>query len=607
MKNRVVLKLFFLTSGLCFLIVLAIFIGQTLFFEKFYVHKKVDQLTEAIESFRQNYLNTDEDTELLQLEQEFYHEHDAWIVVLDEHGYIKGTEDFYIELDRTFIFKNSHRANLTREYIENEPIRIPIFYLFNQEEPLSKGSILDKEFPTVQVRGMQIENNIYPYQLYWRSENIPDNFFDSLGSYSYILWDNKQLQHEAKEYEDVTVSIHGHVKDIHIPEVSHRIFTNPLLLDKLREFQVSLLLKKNVSEEVKDFEQDNIEYKLFIIPSKNSSGETVYIYTMASLQPVNEAVQVIKQYYIYIVLFVVALVLLAAFYYSKGITLPLLRVNAVTKRMANLDFSERITVKTKDEIGELSNNINYLSSTLQSYINQLQQDVEKERRLEQTRKDFIAGVSHELKTPLSIMKSCIAILQDGVAVEKKDHYFHALGNEVDRMDRLIADMLELAKYESGTYKMEVGSFFIDELIYSVIDQISIKTVDQKINIELKLHSIEVIGNQNRIEQVMMNLLSNALQHTPDKGKIIVTTINGEGQVKITVENEGKHIKEDQLEKIWDSFYQGDKAQRSKKGTGLGLAISKNILLLHDVKYGVFNTKDGVCFYFHLNKTITQKI
>ncbi|WP_420370958.1 HAMP domain-containing sensor histidine kinase [Gracilibacillus saliphilus] len=266
-----------------------------------------------------------------------------------------------------------------------------------------------------------------------------------------------------------------------------------------------------------------------------------------------------------------------------------------------MDFPEKITVQSKDEIGELANNINFLSTTLQSYIDQLQQDVEKERQLEQTRKDFIAGVSHELKTPLSIMKSCMTILQDGVAVEKKDHYFSAMENEVNRMDRLIADMLELAKYESGTYKIEMESFFIDELIRSVYNQLSLKVIDQEMDVNLNLQSIEVIANHDRMEQVITNFLSNAIQHTPDKGKIAVSTISEKGKVKVTIENEGIHIDEEQLDKIWDRFYQGEKTQRSKQGTGLGLAISKNILKLHDVPFGVFNTEIGVCFYFYLNK------
>ncbi|MBJ8154550.1 HAMP domain-containing protein, partial [Bacillus cereus] len=127
-------------------------------------------------------------------------------------------------------------------------------------------------------------------------------------------------------------------------------------------------------------------------------GATTYIFVMTSLQPVDEAVQMIQDYYMYIIVFVLILVLFTSFYYSKGIAKPLLRINNTTKKMANLDFSEKIPITSKDEIGALSSNINTLSNTLHSHINQLQQDIEKEKQLENTRKEFIAGVSHELKT-----------------------------------------------------------------------------------------------------------------------------------------------------------------------------------------------------------------
>ncbi|WP_420370957.1 hypothetical protein [Gracilibacillus saliphilus] len=104
---------------------------------------------------------------------------------------------------------------------------------------------------------------------------------------------------EAEVFDDTSLAIYGHVKDIYIPDVTHNIFSNPIFLDKLKEFQVDLLLNKNVDTEIQDFEQDNIQYKLLVNAAKNSNGETIYFYTMASLQPVNEAVQMIKEYYIY--------------------------------------------------------------------------------------------------------------------------------------------------------------------------------------------------------------------------------------------------------------------------------------------------------------------
>ncbi|PKC51249.1 HisKA-domain-containing protein, partial [Rhizophagus irregularis] len=235
-----------------------------------------------------------------------------------------------------------------------------------------------------------------------------------------------------------------------------------------------------------DYEENNIKYKIFISPMKDTTGETIYIFAMTSLQPVDEAVQMIQDYYAYVILFVLLLIVLVSFYYSKKIAKPLLQINETTNKMANLDFSETIPVTSKDEIGTLSDNINTLSNTLHSYINQLQQDIEKEKQLETTRKEFISGVSHELKTPLSIMKSCISILEDGVASHKRDYYFKAMAKEVDKMDMLIVDMLDLAKFESGTFKMEMDVFYIDQVIEYICEQLALEITNKQLHVHKQL-------------------------------------------------------------------------------------------------------------------------
>lgn len=221
------------------------------------------------------------------------------------------------------------------------------------------------------------------------------------------------------------------------------------------------------AKQIIDVEENHVNYKIFVDRTQDSDGNPAYLFAMTSLQPVNEAVGIIKDYYVYIVIVTLLLALLASFYYSRQIARPLLRINRTTRQMADLDFSEKIPVTTKDEIGDLSGSINELSERLHSHILQLEQDIEKEKQLEHTRKEFISGVSHELKTPLSVIQSCLAILNDGVASHKRDHYFAAMEDEVGRMNVLIGDMLELAKYESGTYKMDVGSFYIDAVIKRV--------------------------------------------------------------------------------------------------------------------------------------------
>ncbi|WP_141528746.1 sensor histidine kinase, partial [Bacillus thuringiensis] len=386
------------------------------------------------------------------------------------------------------------------------------------------------------------------------------------------------------------------------------IYINDLFMESIREFQAKLLL--NGAEQTYnflqtiDYEKNDIKYKLLIKQIPEKDGSFTYIFAMASLQPVDEAIQMVKDYYIYFIGFVVVLILLASFYYSKQIAKPLLRINDTTKQIAQLDFTERIPITSKDEIGELSNNINILSNTVHTHIEQLEQDIEKERKLENTRKEFISGVSHELKTPLSIMKSCISVLKDGVAEHKKEYYFQAMEKEVDKMDMLILDMLELAKFESGTYKMKMDTFYIDGVIEHICAQLLLEIEKKELYVYKNISPTLVIANPLRIEQVIVNFITNAIRYTPNKEDIIISTIDEPNRVKICIENKGAHIEEDQLDKIWDRFYRVDTArQRSQGGTGLGLAISKNILELHEAEYGVNNTVDGVLFHFYLQKKV----
>jgi signal transduction histidine kinase len=323
---------------------------------------------------------------------------------------------------------------------------------------------------------------------------------------------------------------------------------------------------------------------------------------MTSLQPVSEAAGMIKDYYVYIIIATLLLVVLASFYYSRQIARPLLRINRTTRQMADLDFSEKIPINSKDEIGDLSRNINELSERLHSHILRLEQDIEKEKQLEHTRKEFISGVSHELKTPLSVIQSCLAIMKDGVASHKRDYYFKAMEDEIKRMDLLIADMLELAKYESGTYTMDMDSFYIDAVIERVCAKLAADIEAKQLRLDASLKPIEVVANERRIEQVVVNFLSNAIRYTPEQGAILVSILEDQDTAKICIENKGTRIPKEQLEKIWDRFYRGEPSRkRSSGGTGLGLAICKKILEMHGVAYGVTNTSDGVLFYFQLNK------
>ncbi|MCU5582965.1 HAMP domain-containing histidine kinase [Bacillus toyonensis] len=594
MKKGIVLKLFILTTALCTLILVTIFIGQTIFFKQYYANRKVNDIKKNIQWFEKAYVKAGDDVDAIQeLEQNFYQENTTWVTTLDKVGNIKYANDFSLEIQ---LNPNQNKT------FSQRLIQIPLYSFIDLEDIQRVKYSLEQDSHII-IDGVQEGDAVVPAMLTIKEKNFG--------------LENKQLSERlygpkaAYSKERAQLYLAGSIKKVQLPEGTvgtNSIYRNRVFIDRIKQFQVDLILNQNpsniTSTEIVDYEENDIKYKLLIKPTIDADGKENYIFAMTSLQPVDEAVQMIKDYYIYLIIFVLILIVLISFYYSKKIAKPLLQINDTTKKIAGLDFSETIPITTKDEIGDLSQNINTLSKALHSYINKLQQDIEKEKQLENTRKEFIAGVSHELKTPLSIMKSCISILEDGVASNKKDYYFKAMSKEVDKMDMLIIDMLELAKFESGTYKMKMNVFHIDEMIDYICEQLTSDITAKQLHVHKQLSKIGVVANLHRIEQVITNFITNAIRYTPEHENIIISTIEENERVKVCIENKGAHIAPEHLEKIWDRFYRGDTSrQRSKGGTGLGLAISKNILDLHGVEYGVLNTKDGVLFFFYLNKDV----
>ncbi|PEL65089.1 sensor histidine kinase [Bacillus wiedmannii] len=614
MRKGIVLKLFALTTALCMLILATIFIGQTIFFKQYYANRKVEDIKVNLNSFEKNYLNYAGSAEGIQkLEQDFLRENNTWITTLDQNGNLKHADDFYFEVT---IDRRQQKS------FGQQIFKIPLYNLINIEEIDNKSSehFLGQE---IYFSGVKKEDSFIPFSFSLGKQNLSGSNkpLEKVFKEKMKLDEEKrraageQLAKEKKpavqeeSAQELDAYISGRVTKVQLPDVTgpiNPIYKNSIFLDNIKEFQTNLLLKESkhiqYAIQTMEYEKNDIKYKLLIKPTKEKDGSVTYIYAMASLQPVDEAVQMVQDYYIYIIAFVVVLIFLASFYYSKQIAKPLLKINDTTKKIAHLDFTEKIPITSKDEIGDLSKNINVLSNKLHSHIGQLEQDIEKERKLEKTRKEFISGVSHELKTPLSIMKSCISILKDGVAEHKKEYYFQAMEREVDKMDTLILDMLELAKFESGTYKMKMDSFYIDTVMEDICEHLSVEIEKKELRVHKNIGPFEVVANQGRIEQVIVNFITNAIRYTPNKEDIIISTIDEKDRIKVCIENKGTHIEEEQLDKIWDRFYRVDAArQRSQGGTGLGLAISKNILELHEAEYGVKNTEDGVLFYFYLPK------
>lgn len=350
----------------------------------------------------------------------------------------------------------------------------------------------------------------------------------------------------------------------------------------------------------------NMKNIVSIVPNKVTNE---YIFAISSFTPINEAAAVMRGIFIYVFIGGIILVFIMAFIYSNIITKPLVKINKAASKMAELDFNEKCSIDSSDEIGSIGMSLNFLSnnldnalSSLQSANEKLKNDIEKEKELERMRKEFIADVSHELKTPIGLIEGYAEGLKDNIVTSEEDreYYLNVIIDEALNMGSLISDMLDLSQLESGNFKLNKTIIDIGDLVWKCYQKYCTIFNERGIESDVNIVNANVFADKYRIEQVLNNYINNALKYV--KIRITIKMVCREDEIVVQVINDGEKISENELNKIWDKFYKIDKSRNRKVGgTGLGLSIVKNIIELHEGKYGVANIEEGVEFYFTLNK------
>lgn len=303
---------------------------------------------------------------------------------------------------------------------------------------------------------------------------------------------------------------------------------------------------------------------------------------------------------------------------SDKFTGPILELNNIAKKMSNLDFSQKYNATdAKDEIDDLGKSINKMSEKLEMTIKQLkntnielEKDIEEKSKIDEMRKTFISDVSHELKTPIALIQGYSEGLLENVNSDEESRKFYAevILDETNKMDKLVKQLLELMKLEYGKREFNNTTFDIVELEKEVIRKSQVMLEEKQIELEFdERQEIQVVADDFYIEQVLTNYITNAIKNVKEqsgKRKIkIYNTIDTEKhKVCIKVFNTGEHIKEENLNRIWNRFYKADESRnREDGGTGIGLSLVKAIMSNYDNDYGVNNVDDGVEFYFKLKQ------
>ena len=307
--------------------------------------------------------------------------------------------------------------------------------------------------------------------------------------------------------------------------------------------------------------------------------------------------------------FVTLLVLAVDYLMGRFISKPIDKLCGAARKMAQLDFSSSCEVRTNDEFGELSQNLNKMSQNLQQALSQLQaanyqleKEVEQEKRLLEERKELVDNLSHEMKTPLGVIRAYAEGLQDETDETKRQKYSEVIVEETERMSNLITTLLDLSALENGASQLRPERFDFVEFLETVAGRLLIDSPDADFELQYELpeHPVYVKADKGRMEQVLDNLIVNAKRNVHPGGILKLSLKENGNTLDFSIFNQGLPIPKENLSKIWTKFYRDRNSKYN--GSGLGLAIVAQILSMQNLPYGAANQPGGVTFYFSIPST-----
>jgi len=310
------------------------------------------------------------------------------------------------------------------------------------------------------------------------------------------------------------------------------------------------------------------------------------------LAPVEDTTAILKQQLIWITIILLIVSVLISYYLSKIFTKPILNIHKVAESYSKGEFTTRVKIGSKDELGQLAERMNKMGEELSAN--------------DQLRKELIANVSHELRTPLSLIRGYAETLRDVTGEDslKREKQLGIIVDETERLTRIVEDILSLSQFQAGAISLEIKAFSIQQMLSSIMERYDHLETPREIRIVgLPEKEVQVVADQGRIEQVLYNLLNNAVNHTEEDGRIVLKISENSDVVRFEIIDNGEGIETNKIPYVFERYYQGKKTERSKNnGTGLGLAIVKSILQIHQVPFGVQSKVGaGSTFWFELRK------
>ena len=354
----------------------------------------------------------------------------------------------------------------------------------------------------------------------------------------------------------------------------------------------------NSNEYINNFYSNNYTKHKYIITNPRFNNKTLIyaakidnetvVFVNASLEPLDNTIGILSKQLVMVSIGVIVLAFIIGYFISKRISKPIEDMNEKAKKLANGNYNFTFDNDSKIyELDELAQTLNYAKSELE--------------QTDELRKELLANVSHDLKTPLTMIKGYAEMVKDVSYKDniKREEHLNTIIEETDRLNLLVEDILTLSKMQSNKDKVVKEEFDLCILIKNIIKRYEIYKELEGYTFELNIpESLKIVADKKKMEQVIYNLINNAINYTGKDNKIIINVINNES-VKVEIIDTGKGIKKEDLPFIWDKYYHSKKKhKRNLVGTGIGLSIVKSILESHNFEYGVESkTNKGTKFYF----------
>ena len=355
---------------------------------------------------------------------------------------------------------------------------------------------------------------------------------------------------------------------------------DPALMENHKDrLEIAEAVEKGFSQSTHFSDTLNYNMKYVAVRVDDSGNRLGVVRFALPLSEVQLQIQLIYRVLLFGAIVAVVIAFTVAYFLSRSITFPISRMQDAAQRIAKGDFSGKVNIKSKDELGELAKSLNIMAA-------ELQQKMENLKRMDRVRTDFVANVSHELKTPLTLIKGYIETLQDRAIndKEKAQRFIAIIKENTNRLENIIEDLLSLSELELSKDCLNKTEFDLKKLIDEIVLSFgyALDTKRHILSIDQRGDDFKIKADRDKIEQVIVNLIDNAVKYTNEAGQIDIFLLERQDEITITIRDNGIGIPREDIDRVFERFYRVDKARsRELGGTGLGLGIAKHIVLAHN--------------------------